>query len=195
VTSLPGSAASHALDEDVEMLLADPSSSTHFTIPHPYQPTAESSSLPPTGVLATSLSPFDIGAPQPAYPSLMDDDARSVASLPPLYDASDSEFEEGHLNHGVYDFMSDSEADAHDVEMILLVDNEDLSDHEGVVLPQSTPSAATEDSRDPRHVTLEEIEDHEDQVQQQTGECNGFVICCDAMNTNMTFRYHTLGGQ
>jgi hypothetical protein len=102
----------------------------------------------------------------------MDDDARSVTSMPPLYEASDEESEDGHLRHGVYDFMSDSEVDAHDVEMTLFVDDGDLSDHEDTAVLMNNTSAATEDSRDRRHVTVEEVED---QDQQQTGQCNGFV--------------------
>jgi hypothetical protein len=175
VTSLPGSTASHALDEDVEMLLADPASSTHFTIPHPSESVPDSSqpsSLRPAGVLATSSSPLDWVPPHLPRPSTMDDDARSVTSMPPLYEASDVDSEEGHLHHGVYDFMSDSEADAHDVEMTLFVDDGDLSDHEDTVLLMNNSSAATEDSRDRRHVTVEEVED---QDQQQTGQCNSFV--------------------
>ncbi|KAI0252187.1 hypothetical protein BJV78DRAFT_378338 [Lactifluus subvellereus] len=171
VTSLPDPAASHALDEDVEMLLADPSSDMHFTIPHTSHPAANSpqlSSSPPTSALATSSPPIDLEAPHPPhfYAHAMDDDAHSVTSMPPLYDASDSESEEGHLYHGVYDFMSESEADAHDVEMTLLIDEGDFSDHESAVFPRSTLSAAAEDSRDLRHVTVEEVQD---QDQQRTG--------------------------
>jgi hypothetical protein len=172
VTSLPGQAASHALDEDVEMLLANPSDSTHFTIPHPSQPAADSSqpsSLPIAGGFAVPPFPFNLGDP---YPSVTNNDTQSVSSMPPLFDGSDSESDGGHLHHGVYDFMSESEADAQDVEMALFVDDGDFSDSEDAVLPQSTPSAATEDSRARRHVTVQEVEDD---AQQQPRKCNGFV--------------------
>ena len=179
VTSLPGSPASHALDEDVEMLLADPSSDTHFTISDMSHPEANSPQLspsPPTGTLATSSPPIDLEAPQPphVYAYVMDDDARSVASMPPLYEASDSGSDESHFNHGVYDFMSESEGDAHEVEMTLLLDEGDFSDHEGAVFPRSTPSAAAEDSGNLRHVTVEEVEDHD---QQRTGKCGVSCPC------------------
>jgi hypothetical protein len=92
--------------------------------------------------------------------------------MPPLFDGSDSESDGGYLHHGVYDFMSESEADAQDVEMTLLVDDGEFSDPEDAVWPQSIPSAATEDSRARRHVTVQEVEDD---AQQQPRECNGFV--------------------
>ncbi|KAI0301113.1 hypothetical protein B0F90DRAFT_1925534 [Multifurca ochricompacta] len=177
MTSSPGSAASHAADEDVEMLLADPPIGTPYTSlhsPHFTPHSSRSPSLMPTTDNPTTFSPpIDSEVPQFPHLPVTDDEARSDTSMPPLFDASDSEYEEDYLHHGVYDSMSESEADARDVEMTLLFDDGDLSDNEdsppsppneGVALPESAASmAAVEGNENPRHVTVEEIEDQDQQ--------------------------------
>lgn len=157
------------------MLLADPLDDTAHSMGHPAHATSSSpqlTSLPPTGAFVASPSsyPIDSDEPEPAHHSVVDDDMRSDTSMPPLEIESDSEYEGDHLRYGGYDSISESEADAYDVEMTLLVDD-DQSDDEGFALPdESTPplpptSFATDSNR--RHVMVEEVED---QDQQRGGE-------------------------
>ena len=93
--------------------------------------------------------------------------------MPPLFDASDSESGEEPFQRNVYDFMSDSEADAHDVEMTLMLDDGHFSDNDGatyldddVVLP-SSDTMATVDGNMNHHVMVEE-----DQDLPHVGECS-----------------------
>jgi len=106
--------------------------------------------------------------------------------MPPLYDASDSESGEEHFHRNVYDFMSESEADAHDVEMTLLFDDGNFSDVDGAayledaVPPPSDVVTMAEGSVNHHvnhHVTVEEVED---QDLPHTGECAGLqpVLWC-----------------
>ncbi|KAH9969853.1 hypothetical protein BC827DRAFT_39986 [Russula dissimulans] len=90
--------------------------------------------------------------------------------MPPLYDASDSEYEEDHIHHGENDLTSESDIDAYDVEMTLLVDDGDLSDYEDSVIPNegapalsSTPFAAMDSDTSRRRVVVEEVEDRDQQ--------------------------------
>ncbi|KAH8989125.1 hypothetical protein EDB92DRAFT_906946 [Lactarius akahatsu] len=182
--SLPGSPAPHPVDEDedVEMLPAGfPSTAPRATVAHPFPPTpdlSQSPSLPPLGSLASSShSPID-------YPSVIDDDARSDTSMPPLYDASDSESGEEHFHGNVYDFMSDSEADAHDVEMTLLFDDDgDGAASLDDAVPPLSDAVTTAEGSVNRHVTVEEVQD---QDLPHTGECAGLQR---AMTINLAFRY------
>ncbi|KAH9002815.1 hypothetical protein EDB86DRAFT_217472 [Lactarius hatsudake] len=160
--SLPGSSAPHPVDEDedVEMLPAGfPSTAPRATVAHPFPPTPDlsrSPSLPPSGSLASSShSPID-------YPSVIDDDARSDTSMPPLYDASDSESGEEHFHRNVYDFMSDSEADAHDVEMTLLFDDDgDVAAYLDDAVPPLSDAVTTAEGSVNHHVTVEEVQDQD----------------------------------
>jgi hypothetical protein len=184
VTSSPDSPASHAADEDVEMLLfANPLGDTPYSTTLPAHAAADtdssqsqSTSLPDTSALATSHQSMDSVSevPEIPYPFSIDDDARSDTSMPPLYDASDSEYEEDHIHHGENDLTSESDIDAYDVEMTLLVDDGDLSDYEDSVIPNegapalsSTPFAAMDSDTSRRRVVVEEVEDRD---QQRTGE-------------------------
>jgi hypothetical protein len=107
----------------------------------------------------------------------MDDDVHSDISMPPLELESDLEYEEDHLRYGGYDSISDSDADAYDVEMTLLVDDGDPSDDEGFALPNEItpplPSTSFTADRNRRHVVVEEVED---QDQQRTGECVAYSL-------------------
>ncbi|KAH9168737.1 hypothetical protein EDB89DRAFT_1563891 [Lactarius sanguifluus] len=158
--SLPGSSAPHPVDEDVEMLPAGfLSTAPRATVAHPFPPTpdlSQSPSLPPSGSLASSShSPID-------YPSVIDDDARSDTSMPPLYDASDSESGEEHFHRNVYDSMSDSEADAHDVEMTLLFDDDgDSAVYLDDAVPPLSDAVTTAEGSVNHHVTVEEVQDQD----------------------------------
>lgn len=177
MTPFPASPNSPAADDDVEMFIADPPTDSLYSTADLTDSTPDSSqltSLPHTGTLATSSLPADSEAPEITHPSVIDDDAHSDTSMPPLYDASDSEAEEDHLRHGGYDSMSESEVDAYDVEMTLLIDHGDLSDEEDSALPNdrspqlpSTPLDTADSYRIYRHVIVEEVED---QDQQRTGK-------------------------
>jgi hypothetical protein len=110
----------------------------------------------------------------------MDDDVRSDISMPPLELESDLEYEEDHLRYGGYDSISESDADAYDVEMTLLVDDGDGSDDGGFALPdESTPplppplSAA---DRNPRHVVVEEVEDQDQRRAGKWAACSLFIL-------------------
>jgi hypothetical protein len=95
--------------------------------------------------------------------------------MPSLEIESDLEYEEDHVRHGGYDSISESDADAYDVEMTLLVDNADVSDDEGsVLLDESTPqlpSISSAADRNYQHVAVEEVED---QDRQRSGEWGNF---------------------
>jgi hypothetical protein len=169
-----GSSASHphAADGDVQMLLADPLDDTPHSTEHPALITSSSSqltSLPHTSAFPTSSRPIDLELHGPADHSVMDDDVHSDISMPPLEVESDSEYDEDHIRYGGYDSRSESDVDAYDVEMHLLVDDGDLSDDEGSALPNgSTPPLAPFPAhRNQRHVVVEEVED---QDQQRAGE-------------------------
>lgn len=134
-------------------------------------------SLPRTGAPATSSHDshaVDSEALEATHPSVIDIDARSDTSMPPLYDASDSEYDGDRSRHHGYDSMSESDADAYDVEMTLLVDDSDASDDEDPALPSesalppSVPSVADNSHRNHRHVVV--VEEVEDEGQQRTGE-------------------------
>ena len=119
------------------------------------------------------------------HPSVIDDDARSDTSMPPLFDASDSESGEEPFQRNVYDFMSDSEADAHDVEMTLMLDDGHFSDNDGatyldddVVLP-SSDTMATVDGNMNHHVMVEE-----DQDLPHVGECSHLQLFLGPMSVN-----------
>jgi hypothetical protein len=116
----------------------------------------------PLGLATSSLpSLIDSDVSHIPHPFVIDDDARSDTSMPPLYDASDSESGEEPFHHNVYDFTSDSEVDAHDVEMTLFLDDGNLSDSDGatylddVVLPPSD-TMTTVDGNMNHHVMVEE---------------------------------------
>lgn len=167
--SLPGSPSPHPVDEDVDMLPALLSSTApRATAAHPFSPTpdlSQSPSLPPWGSLATSSSHSPIDSDVSQFP-VIDDDARSDTSMPPLYDASDSESGEEHFHQNVYDFMSESEADAHDVEMTLLLDDGNFSDGDGEVylddvVPPPSSAVTTAEGNVNRHVMVEDVEDRD----------------------------------
>jgi hypothetical protein len=91
--------------------------------------------------------------------------------MPPLEMESDLEYEEDHVRHGGYDSISESDADAYDVEMHLLVDDGYRSDDESSAsLNESTPQVpSTLSVADGSHqyVTVVEVEDED---QQRPGE-------------------------
>jgi len=161
------------------MLFADPPSDMSSYTTHSAYSTSDSSqlpSLPRTGAPATSSHDSHAvysEALEATHPPVIDVDARSDTSMPPLYDASDSEYEDSLRHHG-YDPMSESDADAYDVEMTLLVGDSDASDDEDPALPSesalppSVPSVADNSHRNHRHVVV--VEEVEDEGQQQTGE-------------------------
>ncbi|KAI9443427.1 hypothetical protein H4582DRAFT_1192975 [Lactarius indigo] len=168
--SLPGSPSPHPVDEDgdAEMLPAGfPSTVPRATVAHPFPLTpdlSQSPSLPPSGPLASSShSPIDWGVSHLSHPSVIDDDARSDTSMPPLYDASDSESGEEHFHRNAYDFMSDSEADAHDVEMTLLFDDDgDVAAYlDDAVPPPLSDEVTTAEGSANHHVTVEEVQDQD----------------------------------
>ncbi|KAF8272794.1 hypothetical protein EI94DRAFT_1677516 [Lactarius quietus] len=165
--SLPGSPVPHPVDEDVDMLSAvHPSTTPLVTAADPLSPSpglSPSPSLPPSGFLApSSHSLIDSDLSHLPHPSTIDDDARSDISMPPLYDASDSESGEEPFLRNVYDFMSDSEVDAHDVEMTLMLDDGNFSDSGGatymddVVPPPSNAMTTAEEGNMDRDVMVEE---------------------------------------
>ena len=173
--SLQGSPAPHPLDEDVDMLPVVLPNDTATPLLSPTPHLSQSPLLPPEGSLANSPSPshlpIDSDLSHLPHPFAIDDDARSDTSMPSLFDASDSESGEEVFRRNVYDFMSDSEADAHDVEMTLFLDDDgNFSDSddapylEDAVPPPS--DAVTGDVND--HVTVEQ-----DRHLPPTGECLG----------------------
>ena len=161
------------------MLFADPASDTPSYTTYSHYSTSDSSQLPSllrTGAPATSSHgshAVNSEALEATHLPVIDIDARSDTSMPPLYDASDSEYEEDSLRHRGYDSMSESDADAYDVEMTLLADDGDASDDEDAALPsesalpRSFPSMADTSRRNHRHVAVEEVEE---EGQQRTGE-------------------------
>ena len=172
------------------MLLPDPPSDTPSYMTYPTYSTSDLSqliSLPHTSALATSSHPVDSEAPEATHPPFIDIDARSDTSMPPLYDASDSESEEDHVRHRGYDSMSDSDAEAYDVEMTLLVDDGDLSEDEDIalssenVLPLPYIPGVADNSNHHRRVVVEEVED---EAQQRTGEWAALPHACTDVNTN-----------
>jgi len=181
-TSFSDSAASHshAAEEDAPMLLTDLPNDTPYSTGHPAHATSSSpqlTSLPPTGAFPASSRQIDSEESGPAHHPIVDDDAHSDVSMPPLEFESDLEYEEDHVRHGGYDSISESgsDADAYDVEMTLLVDDGEQSDDEGsAFLNESTPhipSTSPVADRDHQHVTVEEVED---QDQQRPGEWGSF---------------------
>lgn len=162
------------------MLFAEPTSDMHSYTTNSAYSTSHSSqlpSLPRTGAPTTSSQDsqaVDLDAPEATHPPVIDIDARSDTSMPPLYDASDSEYDQDSFRHHGYDSMSESDADAYDVEMALLVDDNDPSDDEDPALPSesalppSAPSVADYSHRNHRHVVV--VEEVEDEGQQRTGE-------------------------
>ena len=200
MTSFVGPATSDPTNEDVEMLFADPASdmpSDATNSPYSTSDSSQSPSLPRTGAPATSSHDSHAVEPEAFDATLIDIDTRSDTSMPPLYDASDSEYEDG-LRHPAYDSMSDSDADAYDVEMTLLVDDGDASDDEEPALPSENalpsfdPSVADNSPRNHRHVAVEEVED---EGQQRTGEWAALRSSGNDVNTNTIIRYHTFGEQ
>lgn len=176
-----------------------PSTAPLVTAAHPLSPSLDlspSPSLLPSGPLATSSSSshslIDSDVSHLPYPSVIDDDARSDTSMPPLYDASDSESGEEPFHRNVYDFMSDSEADAHDVEMTLLLDDGNFSDSDGAtylddIVPPPSDAMTTAGEGNMNHlVTVEQ-----DQHLSHTGECTCLQLFLGAMSVNMAFRCRT----
>ena len=186
------------------MLFADPASDTPSYTTYSHYSTSDSSqlpSLPRTGAPATSSHgshAVNSEALEATHLPVIDIDARSDTSMPPLYDASDSEYEEDSLRHRGYDSMSESDADAYDVEMTLLADDGDASDDEDAALPSesalppSFPSVADTSRRNHRHVAVEEVED---EGQQRTGEWAVLRPSSNDVNTNTIIRYHAFGEQ
>lgn len=180
------------------MLFADPLSDMPSYTTYSAYSTSDSSqlpSLPRTSASATSSHDSHgvaLEALEATHPPVVDIDARSDTSMPPLYDASDSEYEEDddNLRHREYDSMSESAADAYDVEMTLLVDDGDASDDEDPAL--SAPSVADNSHRNHRHVAVEEVEE---EGQQRTGEWAALRPSSNDVNTNTIIRYHTFGKQ
>src|SRR6266404_6829821 len=162
------------VDVDVDMLSADlPSTTPRPTAAHSFSPLpglSQSPSLPPSDTFTTSSSSshpqIDSDVSHHPHPFVIDEDARSDTSMPLLYDASDSESGEELFHHHVHDFMSESEVDAHDVEMSLLLDDGHFSDSEGAtyldddIVPPSAAVAASQGDVN-RHVTVEEVEDQD----------------------------------
>ncbi len=174
-TSFSGLAASHshAAEGDVPMPLADLPNDAPYSMGHPAHAASSSpqlTSLPPPGAFTASSHQIDSEESEFAHHPIVDDDAHSDISMPPLEIESDLEYEEDHVRHGGYDSISESDADAYDVEMTLLVDDGDRSDDEGSALlnestPQLPPTSSAAD-RNHQHVTVEEVEDQD----QQPGE-------------------------
>ena len=171
-TSFSGSDAfhSHAAEGDDQMLLADLPNDVPYSTGHPAHTTSSSpqlTSLPPAGAFTASSRQIDSEESEFAHHHIVDDDARSDISMPPLEIESDLEYEEDHVRHGGYDSLSESDADAYDVEMHLLVDDGYGSDDEGsAVLNESTPqlpSTSPAADRNHQHVTVEEVEDRDEQ--------------------------------
>jgi hypothetical protein len=165
------------------MLIADPLNDTPYSTGHPAHLTSSSAqltSLPHTGAFAASSRPIDSEEPGPVQHSVMDDDVRSDISIPPLEVESDLEYEEDHLRYGGYDSISESDADAYDVEMTLLVDDGDGSDDEGSAsLNESTPpllSTSFAADRNQRHVVVEEVEDQDQQRAGEWAVCSLFIM-------------------
>lgn len=160
------------------MLLADLPNDTPFSTGHPAHAASSSpllTSLPPTGAFPASSHQIDPEESGFVHHPIVDVDARSDISMPPLEIESDSEYEEDHVHHGGYDSISESDADAYDVEMTLLLDDGDRSDDEGSALlneitPQ-LPSTSSAADRNHQHVTVEEVED---QNEQRPGEWGSF---------------------
>jgi hypothetical protein len=162
------------------MLLADFANDTPYSTGHPAHTTSSSpqlTSLPPTGAFTASSRQIDSEEPGFSHHHIVDDDARSDISMPPLEMESDLEYEEDHVRHGGYDSTSESDADAYDVEMHLLVDDGYRSDDESsALLNESTPQLpSTSSAADGNHqrVTIEEVED---QGQQPPGEGAAFNL-------------------
>lgn len=165
------------------MLLADPLNDMPYSMGHPAHITSSApqlTSLPHTSAFIASPSthPIDSEEPGPAHHSVTDDDVRSDISMPPLEIESDSEYGEDGLRYGGYDSISESEADAYDVEMTLLVDDGDLSDEEdSAALPDESapplPSTSFAANSNQRHVMVEEVED---QDQQRAGEWAAYCL-------------------
>ena len=160
------------------MVLADLSNDTPYSIGYPAQTTSSSpqlTSLPPTGAFTASSRQIDSEESEFAHHHIVDDDARSDISMPSLEIESDLEYEEDHVRHGGYDSISESDADAYDVEMHLLVDDGYRSDDESPALlnegtPQ-LPATSPVADRTHQHVTVEEVVDRD---QQQPGEWGSF---------------------
>jgi hypothetical protein len=170
----------------VHLTTAPPVTAAHLPSPSP------DLSPSPLGLATSSLpSLIDSDVSHIPHPFVIDDDARSDTSMPPLYDASDSESGEEPFHHNVYDFTSDSEVDAHDVEMTLFLDDGNLSDSDGatylddVVLPPSD-TMTTVDGNMNHHVMVEE-----DQHMPHAGECTCLQLFLGAMSVNMAFRCRT----
>jgi hypothetical protein len=160
------------------MLLADLPNDTPYSTAHPAHTTSSSpqlTPLPPTGAFTALSRQIDSEGSGFAHHPIVDDDAHSDISMPHLEIESDLEYEEDHVRHGGYDSLSESDADAYDVEMTLLVDDGDQSDDEGpALLNESTPqlpSTSSAADRIHQHVTVEEVED---QNQQRPGEWGSF---------------------
>jgi hypothetical protein len=162
------------------------------TAAHSLSPSPDLSPSPLGLATSTSSLPslIDSDVSHIPHPSAIDDDARSDTSMPPLYDASDSESGEEPFHHNVYEFMSDSEGDADDVEMTLFLDDGNLSDSDGatylddVVLPPSD-TMTTVDANMNHHVMVEE-----DQHPPHAGECTRLQLFL-GMSVNMAFRCRT----
>jgi hypothetical protein len=160
------------------MLLADLPNDTPYStedLAHTTSSSPQLTSLPPTGAFIASSRQIDPEESRFAHHPVVDDDAHSDISMPPLEIESDLEYEEDHVRHGGYDSISESDADAYDVEMTLLVDDGDRSDDEGSALlneitPQ-LPSTSSAADRNHQHVTVEEVED---QDQQRPGKWGSF---------------------
>jgi len=171
------------------MLLADPPNDTPYSTGHPAHTTSSSPQLTPlphTGAFAAASLPIDLEESGPAHSPIVDDDAHSDISMPPLEVESDSEYEEDHVRYVGYDSISESDADAYDVEMTLLLDDGDRSDDEGsTLLNESTsppPSTSSAPDRNSRHVTVEEVEDR---GQQQRGEWGSTQPVYNDVNANV----------
>lgn len=155
------------------MLLADLPNDTPYStgLPTHTSSSPQLTSLPPTGAFTASSRQIDSEESGFAHRHIVDDDARSDISMPPLEMESDLEYEEDHVRHGGYDSTSESEADAYDVEMHLLVDDGYRSDDESsAVLDEDTPqlpSTSPVVDGNNQHVTVVEVEDED---QQRSGE-------------------------
>jgi hypothetical protein len=164
------------VDEDVDMLLPDAPSDAPSYMAYPaHSPSnlSQLTSFPRTSAVATSSHPADSDDLEVTHSPAIDIDARSDISMPPLYDASDSESEEDHPRYYGHDSMSESDADAYDVEMALLANDGDLSDDDDALSsegapPTSIPSVVDNNTHH-RRVVIEEVED-QDERQQRTGE-------------------------
>ena len=182
------------------MLVPDSPSDTPSYPTYSAYATSDLSQLPHTSAQAIQSHPVDSEVSEGTHPPAIDIDARSDTSMPPLYDASDSESEEDHHHRG-YDSMSESDADAYDVEMTLLVDDGDPSDDEHAALPSESapfhppiPPLVDISDRDYRRVVIEEVEDEE---RHRTGERAAIRPCLNNVHTNTILGIvpPTTGGQ